>query len=151
MRRTGWRMRRRSRPPFPRRPRFCTATRAAGSRRAGAADALAPDTIAKFLFTSGSTGVPKAVINTQRMWCANQEMARSVLAFMQDEPPVLVEWAPWHHTAGGNKDFGLVLWNGGTMYIDEGRPLPGAIEATAKNLAEVSPTFYFTVPRGFEA
>ena len=114
-------------------------------------EAVGPDTIAKFLFTSGSTGAPKAVINTQRMWCANQEMARSVLAFVQDEPPVLVEWAPWHHTAGGNKDFGLVLFNGGTMYIDEGKPLPGGIEVTARNLAEVSPTFYFTVPRGFEA
>jgi feruloyl-CoA synthase len=114
-------------------------------------DAVGPDTIAKFLFTSGSTGLPKAVINTHGMWCANQEMARSVLTFVQDEPPILVEWAPWHHTAGGNKDFGLVLFNGGTLYIDEGKPLPGAIEATARNLREISPTFYFTVPRGFEA
>jgi feruloyl-CoA synthase len=116
--------------------------------------AVGPDTIAKFLFTSGSTGmpeaVPKAVINTQRMWCANQEMARSVLAFVEDEPPVLVEWAPWHHTAGGNKCFGLALYNGGSLYIDEGKPLPGAIEATARNLREVSPTFYFNVPRGYE-
>lgn len=113
--------------------------------------AVGPDSIAKFLLTSGSTGMPKVVINTQRMWCANQEMARSVLAFVKDEPPVLVEWAPWHHTAGGNKDFGLVLFNGGTLYIDEGKPLPGAIETTARNLREVSPTFYFNVPRGFEA
>jgi feruloyl-CoA synthase len=113
--------------------------------------AVGPDTIAKFLFTSGSTGAPKAVINTQRMWCANQEMARTVLAFVQDEPPILVEWAPWHHTAGGNKDFGLALFNGGTLYIDEGKPVPGAIEATARNLREISPTFYFNVPRGFDA
>jgi len=113
--------------------------------------AVGPDTIAKFLFTSGSTGMPKAVINTQRMWCANQEMARHVLAFVQDEPPILVEWAPWHHTAGGNKCFGLALYNGGSLYIDEGKPLPGAIETTARNLREISPTFYFNVPRGYEA
>ena len=112
--------------------------------------AVGPDTIAKFLFTSGSTGSPKAVINTQRMWCANQQMVRQVLAFMADEPPVMVDWAPWHHTAGGNKDVGMVLYNGGTMYIDEGRPLPGAIEATARNLAEVAPNWYFTVPKGYE-
>jgi feruloyl-CoA synthase len=108
-------------------------------------------TIAKLLFTSGSTGMPKAVINTQQMWCANQEMARTMLAFVQDEPPILVEWAPWHHTAGGNKDFGLALYNGGTLYIDEGKPLPGGIEETVRNLREIAPTFYFNVPKGFEA
>jgi len=112
---------------------------------------VTPDTIAKLLFTSGSTGDPKAVINTQRMWCANQEMARTMLAFVQDEPPVMVEWAPWHHTAGGNKDFGLALYNGGTLYIDEGKPLPGAIEETVRNLREIAPTFYFNVPKGYEA
>jgi len=112
---------------------------------------VGPDTVAKFLFTSGSTGAPKAVINTQRMWCANQEMARTMLAFVQDEPPIMVEWAPWHHTAGGNKDFGLVLFNGGSLYIDEGKPLPGAIEATVRNLREIAPTFYFNVPKGYEA
>jgi feruloyl-CoA synthase len=111
---------------------------------------VGPDTIAKFLFTSGSTGMPKAVINTQRMWCSNQEMVRQVLAWMQDEPPVMIDWAPWHHTAGGNKDFGMVLFNGGTMYIDEGKPLPGAIEATVRNLREVAPNWYFTVPKGYE-
>jgi len=112
---------------------------------------VGPDTIAKFLFTSGSTGRPKAVINTQRMWCANQVMARTALAFVQDEPPVLVEWAPWHHTAGGNKDLGLCLYNGGSLYIDEGKPLPGAIETTVRNLREIAPTFYFNVPKGYEA
>jgi feruloyl-CoA synthase len=112
---------------------------------------VGPDTIVKFLFTSGSTGVPKAVINTQRMWCSNQEMLRTVLAFFRDEPPVIVDWAPWHHTAAGNHDFGLVLYNGGTYYIDNGKPMPGAIEETVRNLREVSPTWYFNVPKGFEA
>ncbi|HEY6821400.1 MAG TPA: feruloyl-CoA synthase [Burkholderiales bacterium] len=112
--------------------------------------AVGPDTIAKFLFTSGSTGAPKAVINTQRMWCSNQAMVREVLAFMKDEPPVMVDWAPWHHTAGGNKDLGMIVYNGGTCYIDEGKPLPGAIEATARNLREVAPNWYFTVPKGYE-
>lgn len=112
---------------------------------------VGPDTIAKFLFTSGSTGTPKAVINTQRMWCSNQEMLRTMLAFFRDEPPVIVDWAPWHHTAAGNHDFGLVLYNGGTYYIDNGKPMPGAIEETVRNLREVSPTWYFNVPKGFEA
>ncbi len=111
---------------------------------------VGPDGIAKFLFTSGSTGEPKAVINTQRMWCANQRMVSQVLEFVLDEPPVMVDWAPWHHTAGGNKDFGMVLYNGGTLYIDEGKPLPGAIEATVRNLREVAPNWYFTVPKGYE-
>ncbi|HEY2137370.1 MAG TPA: feruloyl-CoA synthase [Xanthobacteraceae bacterium] len=112
---------------------------------------VGPDTIVKFLFTSGSTGAPKAVINTQRMWCANQVMIRGALAYFQDEPPVIVDWAPWHHTAGGNHDVGLVLYNGGTFYVDDGKPVPGAIEATVRNLREVAPTWYFTVPKGYEA
>jgi len=111
---------------------------------------VGPDTIAKFLFTSGSTGQPKAVINTQRMWCSNQEMIRNALAYFQDEPPIIVDWAPWHHTAGGNHDVGLVLYNGGTLYIDEGKPLAGAIEITVNNLREIAPNWYFTVPKGFE-
>jgi feruloyl-CoA synthase len=114
-------------------------------------DEVGPDTIAKFLFTSGSTGVPKCVINTQRMWCANQAMLVDALAYLADEPPVIVDWAPWHHTAGGNHDVGLVLYNGGTFYIDEGKPMPGAIEETVRNLREVASTWYFTVPKGYEA
>jgi feruloyl-CoA synthase len=113
--------------------------------------AVGPDTIAKFLFTSGSTGTPKAVINTQRMWCANQAMLRSALAYFEDEPPVILDWAPWHHTAGGNHDIGLVLYNGGTLCLDDGKPLPGAIEETVRNLREVAPTWYFNVPKGYEA
>lgn len=127
----------------------------AKSTPTGAIDAahakVGPDTIAKFLFTSGSTGVPKGVINTQRMLCSNQVMLRAALAYFQDEPPVILDWAPWHHTAGGNHDVGLVLYNGGTFYIDEGKPAPGAIEATVRNLRDVAPTWYFTVPKGYEA
>ncbi len=109
------------------------------------------DSIVKFLFTSGSTGEPKAVINTNRMWCANQKMLREGLAFMQDEPPVIVDWSPWHHTAGGNHNVGLVLCNGGTFYIDKGKPTPDGIGATVEALREVAPTWYFNVPKGFEA
>jgi feruloyl-CoA synthase len=113
--------------------------------------AVLPETIAKFLFTSGSTGTPKAVINTQRMWCSNQAMILSQLAFFADEPPVIVDWSPWHHTAGGNHNFGFVLYNGGTFYIDEGKPAPGLIETTVRNLREVESNWYFTVPKGYEA
>lgn len=116
-----------------------------------AASNVTPDTIAKFLFTSGSTGLPKAVINTQRMLCSNQQIIRLCFAFMQDEPPVLLDWSPWHHTAGGNHNFGLALYNGGTFYIDDGKPTPDGIGRTVRNLSEVAPTWYFTVPRGYEA
>jgi len=110
-----------------------------------------PDTIAKFLFTSGSTGQPKAVINTQRMLCANQQMLVQSLPYLAEVPPVLVDWLPWHHTAGGNHNIGIVLYNGGTLYIDGGKPLPGMIDTTVRNLREVGPTIYFNVPRGYEA
>jgi feruloyl-CoA synthase len=109
-----------------------------------------PDTIAKILFTSGSTGKPKGVINTQRMLCSNQEMLRSVLPFLADSPPVLCDWLPWNHTAGGNHNFGIALDNGGTMYIDEGRPTPLQFAATLRNLREVPCTAHFQVPRFYE-
>ena len=112
--------------------------------------AVKPDTIAKFLFTSGSTGHPKGVINTQRMLCANQVMILSALPFLADEPPVMVDWAPWHHTAGGNHNVGISLFNGGSFYVDDGKPTPDAVEATVRNLREVAPTWYFNVPKGFE-
>ncbi len=115
-----------------------------------ACGSVGPDTIAKILFTSGSTGHPKGVINTQRMLCANQEMIRSVLCCLDDEPPVLCDWLPWNHTAGGNHNFGLVLYNGGTLYIDEGRPTLEGIAATVRNLREISVTAHFGVPRSYE-
>jgi feruloyl-CoA synthase len=108
------------------------------------------DTIAKVLFTSGSTGRPKGVINTQRMLCSNQEMIRSVLAFLADEPPVICDWSPWNHTAGGNHNFGLVLCNGGTLYIDEGKPTPAHFATTLRNLREIPCTAHFAVPRLYE-
>ena len=110
-----------------------------------------PETIAKFLFTSGSTGQPKAVINTHRMLCSNVQSRAQAWPFLEDEPPVLIDWLPWNHTFGGNNDFNLVLGHGGTLYIDTGKPLPGMIEITVRNLREVSPTIYYNVPRGFDA
>lgn len=108
------------------------------------------DTVAKFLFTSGSTGMPKAVINTHRMLTCNQVMIAHALAFLQDEPPVLVDWLPWNHTAGGNHNFGIAIYNGGTLYIDDGAPTPGGIAKSVRNLEEIAPTLYFNVPKGFE-
>jgi feruloyl-CoA synthase len=115
-----------------------------------AADAVGPDTIAKFLFTSGSTGSPKGVINSNRMICANQMMVSDCYAFMQDEPPIVLDWAPWNHTAGGNKVFFMVLFNGGTLYIDDGRPTPRDMAKTIRNLREIAPNWYFNVPKGYE-
>ena len=113
--------------------------------------AIGPDSIAKFLLTSGSTGQPKAVINTQRMLCSNQQMLTHSLPSLLETPPVLVDWLPWNHTAGSNHNLGLVLNHGGTLYIDEGKPVPGLIEKTVRNLREIAPTIYFNVPRGYEA
>jgi len=109
-----------------------------------------PDQVAKILFTSGSTGRPKGVVNSHRMLCANQAMIRAAMPFVGAEPPILVDWLPWNHTFGSNHNFGLVLDNGGSLYIDEGKPLPGLIDATVRNLREVAPTIYFNVPKGFE-
>ncbi len=112
---------------------------------------IGPDTIAKFLLTSGSTGNPKAVINTQRMICSNQVMIREALAFLKEGPPVIVDWLPWNHTFGGNHNIGLTLFNGGSMYLDSGKPTPAGIGQTIRNLREIAPTVYFNVPKGFES
>lgn len=112
--------------------------------------AVGPDTVAKFLFTSGTTGSPKAVIQTQRMLCSNQEMVADCYAFFRDEPPIVVDWAPWNHTASGNKVFNLVIYNGGTYYIDRGKPTAALIGQTLDNIRDVSPTWYFNVPVGYE-
>jgi feruloyl-CoA synthase len=110
--------------------------------------ALGPDSVAKILFTSGSTGTPKGVMITHRMLCANQTMVEQVWPDAARDP-VLVDWAPWSHVAAGNKNFGLVLRNGGTLYVDAGQPVPGAFDTTLRNLREIAPTFYFNVPRGW--
>jgi feruloyl-CoA synthase len=114
-------------------------------------DLVTPDTIAKILFTSGSTGTPKGVENTQRMLTSNQEIVRSVLGWVDDEPPVICDWLPWNHTFGGNHDVGFVMYNGGSFYIDEGRPTPTGMAASVRNLHDVGPNVYLNVPKGFEA
>jgi feruloyl-CoA synthase len=113
--------------------------------------AVGTDTIAKFLFTSGSTGAPKAVINTQRMLCSNQAMLAAGFCFVRDDPPVVVDWLPWSHTFGANHNFNLVLTHGGTLYIDEGNPTPAGLAKTVHNLREIAPTIYFNVPKGYDA
>ena len=117
---------------------------------ARAHDAIKGDDIAKILFTSGSTSLPKGVVNTQSMWTANLAMLGNYFRFLGEAPPVLVDWLPWNHTFGGNHNFGLVLFNGGSLFIDEGRPTPKGILATVRNLREIAPTAYFNVPKGFE-
>ena len=111
---------------------------------------IGPDTVAKILFTSGSTGSPKGVINTQRMLTVNQEQYALVWPFLEDRPLVLVDWLPWNHTFGGNSNFCMMLRNGGTLHIDAGKPAPGLVETSVRNLKEVAPTIYFNVPRGFD-
>jgi feruloyl-CoA synthase len=114
-----------------------------------AAAGVGPDTVAKLLFTSGSTGEPKAVITTQRMLCANQQAMRQVWPFLNQQPPVLLDWLPWSHTFGGSHNVGMVLYNGGSLYIDDGRPAPALIDRTLRNLEGAAPTVYFNVPIGY--
>ena len=116
-----------------------------------ATDAVDPDTVAKVLFTSGSTGTPKGVVTTHRMLCANQQALAQIWPFTETTPPVLVDWLPWSHTFGGSHNVDLVLKRGGTLYIDKGKPAPGAIEETVRSLREVAPTIYFNVPAGYAA
>lgn len=112
--------------------------------------ATGPDTVAKFLFTSGTTGSPKAVIQTQRMMCANMEQVTDCYAFLRDEPPIILDWAPWNHVAAGNLVFNVAIYNGGTFYIDNGRPTKDLIGETIRNLRDVGTNFYFNVPFGYE-
>jgi len=113
--------------------------------------ATTPDTVVKFLFTSGSTNLPKGVINTHRMWCANQQQMWQSMPVLGEAAPVLVDWLPWNHTFGGNHNVGLVLFHGGSLYIDDGKPIPALMPETLRNLREIAPTVYFNVPTGLEA
>jgi len=124
------------------------ATEPAGAVRA-AFGALAPDANAKVLFTSGSTGTPKGVLNTHRMLSANQRMIGQAWPFLRRERPVIVDWLPWSHTFGGNHNVNMMLVNGGTLYVDAGRPAPGLFGQTVANLTDVPPTIYFNVPAGY--
>jgi feruloyl-CoA synthase len=126
------------------------ASERAGPEVDAAAAVVTPDTIAKILFTSGSTGDPKGVINTHRMLTSNQQMIRQCWPFLASEPPNIVDWLPWNHTFGGNHNFNMVLANGGSLYIDEGKPAPGLIDRTVANLRDIAPNMYFNVPRGFD-
>jgi feruloyl-CoA synthase len=121
-----------------------------GARIDEAFAAIGPDSVAKILFTSGSTAAPKGVINTHRMLCSNQQSWAQAWPFLDDTPPVLCDWLPWNHTFGGNATFNMALRNGGTIYIDRGKPAPGLIDTTARNLRDIAPTLYFNVPRGFD-
>ncbi len=111
---------------------------------------VGPQTIAKFLFTSGSTKKPKAVITTHGMLCSNQQMLLQTFPFLGMDPPVLLDWLPWNHTFGGSHNVGIVLYNGGTLYIDDGRATRREFEGTLRNLREIAPTVYFNIPAGWE-
>jgi len=121
----------------------------AGIDLAAAHAATGPDTVVKILLTSGSTSAPKGVPTTNKMMCTNQAQIADALPFVTARPPVLVDWLPWNHVFGGSHNFNLVLANGGTLYIDDGKPVPALIARTVENLSMISPTISFNVPVGF--
>lgn len=112
-----------------------------------ASGAVSCDAVAKILFTSGSTGFPKGVLNTHRMMASSLQMGSLLVS--PPDTPVQVEWLPWHHTMGSNVILHSILKNGGTLYIDDGRPLPQLFHKTIANLREISPTAMFNVPAGY--
>ena len=124
--------------------------KAAGPAVDRAFNTIGPDTVAKILLTSGSTGLPKGVLNTHRMMCSNMAATVMVWPFLAKRPPVIVDWLPWSHTFGTNFNFNQILVFGGTMYIDAGKPAPGRIDETIRNLREIAPTLLYNVPRGFD-
>jgi feruloyl-CoA synthase len=121
-----------------------------GAALQGAHARTGADSIVKFSLTSGTTGHPKAVTTTERMLCSNARMLHEAMPFLVDEPPVILDWLPWNHTFGGSHNVGLVLFNGGSLYIDDGKPTPEGIHETVRNLRDISPTVYFNVPKGFD-
>lgn len=136
--------------PIPQAVRFEALLEGEESGAAAARASVSADTVVKYLFTSGSTGSPKAVINTNGMICSCQAMIRDCYRFLEKSPPVVLDWGPWNHTASGNKVSYLVMTNGGTYYIDDGRPVPGKFDETLRNLGEISCTWYFNVPVGWD-
>ncbi|WP_268959132.1 AMP-binding protein [Paraburkholderia elongata] len=112
---------------------------------------VGPDTVGKIMFTSGTTGAPKGVIYSQRMLCSNRQQVAQTFAFLQDAPPMLVDWLPWHHTFGGTHNFGMVLYGGGTYYMDPGKPTPEQIGPTVEALREIAPVIYLNTPQGLAA
>ncbi len=113
-------------------------------------ESIQGDTVAKILFTSGSTGAPKGVINTHGNITTNWQQITQTFSFLKEDGLEFVDWLPWNHTFGGNHNFGLALYHGGTLYLDDGNPTPEGISKTVRNLRERKPTVYFNVPKGFE-
>jgi feruloyl-CoA synthase len=111
--------------------------------------ATGPETLAKILFTSGSTSNPKGVPTTQHMMCVNQSQLLGTLPFLADRPPKIVDWLPWNHVFGGSHNFNMMLANGGSLYIDDGKPTKDLFPKTLRNLQDHVGTIAFNVPVGW--